>query len=65
MVPVVFFGLFVVFALFCAGRLLRTLILPIIIIATLGYALNWAGVFGTTADAGRPRHRLADRSSEQ
>ena len=65
MVPVVFFALFTVFALFCAGRVVRVLIVPVIIIMTLGYALHVAGVFNTSADAGKFHHRPSQGSIDQ
>ena len=64
MVPIGVFVLFIIFALFSAGRLVRPLLLPVIIIMTLGYVLHLAGVFNSPADPGKSRHRSSQRTTD-
>jgi hypothetical protein len=50
---------FILFALFCAGRLVRPLMLPVIVVMTLGYVLHWAGLFNTAADATKSPRKIS------
>ena len=48
---------FIVFALFCTGRLLRPLMLPFIVVGTLVYVLYLTGVFATTVNTKKTAHQ--------
>jgi hypothetical protein len=50
---------FIVFALFCTGRVLRPLMLPFIVLGTLGYVLYLTGVFGAAQVEKKSPHQAA------
>ena len=58
-----FVTLFTLFAMFCAGRMVRALIIPATIIMTLVYLLFWAGVFNTTVDAKKTHQPISQRNA--